>query len=606
MSEITTQRAAKHADAGPAAGTAEPSKPGFPLVRLDRMMESLRHAEYDINGGVGELVDNSVESGAHNVWVGYESEEKTFRNRTLKVVSELAVVDDGEGMSLDVQRRCLALGETHRPLKPTGKGIGRFGVGMTLGGISLARRLDVYTRTNKAGQFTHTFLDLNLVERGEQQEIPYPVAKEPPSKYAKMLDGNSGTIVILTDCDRLQRSEANADKGIPVDEQIGGLANWLGRTYRKFIGSGLNIWFASKKVYLHDPLYTMSPTVFDTSDKTPEPKATVVGREAIDLEVPDSPGQKAAVTVTMTLLPLEWRRHRGAGGGGPARERRIDENEGVSVLRAEREVLYAPVPYIIGARGQARFLEIDRWWGCEISFPPELDAYFHVRYIKRGAEPVPVLREKIRTLIGPVVRTLRKQIQNEFAKTEEEQVREEGAFAAAEQAMAEADKTLPRGKRGASVTEEEARATIDAIADSAAQATNLAPEEQAQQREETKQRVATRPYSIVPVRYPANVFFETKHLLGKVVVQLNVNHPFYKHVFEPLCGNVELLTEDSDTDLGADTPEQRRVRDAFMLLLLSYAKSESMFEGSEEILDNLRTQWGVTLGTVITKVFEGK
>jgi len=31
-----------------------------------------------------------------------------------------------------------------------------------------------------------------------------------------------------------------------------------------------------------------------------------------------------------------------------------------------------------------------------------------------------------------------------------------------------------------------------------------------------------------------------------------------------------------------------------------------MFEGSEELLDNLRTQWGVTLGTVITKVFEGK
>ena len=118
MSEVTTRRAVKREDAGSAAGAAEPSKPGFPLVRLDRMMESLRHAEYDINGGVGELVDNSVESGAHNVWVGYESEEKTFRNRTLKVVSELAVVDDGEGMSIDVQRRCLALGETHRPPKP--------------------------------------------------------------------------------------------------------------------------------------------------------------------------------------------------------------------------------------------------------------------------------------------------------------------------------------------------------------------------------------------------------------------------------------------------------------------------------------------------------
>src|SRR5205823_4420921 len=156
------------------------------------------------------LVDNSVESGARNIWVQYESDEKTFGKRTLRVVSELAVVDDGEGMSVEVQRRCLALGETHRPPKPTGKGIGRFGVGMTLGGISLARRVEVYTRTSKAHAFTYTFVDLNLVERGEQKEIPYPVSKTPPDKYAKLLDGSSGTIVILNDCDRLQRSEANA------------------------------------------------------------------------------------------------------------------------------------------------------------------------------------------------------------------------------------------------------------------------------------------------------------------------------------------------------------------------------------------------------------
>ena len=94
MTEITKERAGKHSDAG-AAAAGEPSKPGFPLVRLDRMMESLRHAEYDINSGVGELVDNSVESGAHNVWVEYDQEEKAFGKRSLKVVSELAVIDDG-------------------------------------------------------------------------------------------------------------------------------------------------------------------------------------------------------------------------------------------------------------------------------------------------------------------------------------------------------------------------------------------------------------------------------------------------------------------------------------------------------------------------------
>ncbi|MGH7510056.1 MAG: ATP-binding protein, partial [Gemmatimonadales bacterium] len=561
---------------------------------------------YDANSGVGELVDNSIESGANNIWITYREVEKTFGNRKLKVVGELAVIDDGEGMSIEVQRRCLALGETHRPPKPGGRGIGRFGVGMTLGGISLARVIEVYTRTAASDQFTFTYLDLNRVSRGEQNEIPHPIVKEPPAEYARRLEGRSGTIVLLSDCDRLQHSAVNADKGISADEQLAGLPHWLGRTYRKFIGGGVKIFVVDKPVHLHDPLYVMSPTVFDLKEGGPDLKATLVGVETLELDVPGRAGEKATVTVTMTLLPMEWRRHEGAGKSSSARDRRVDENEGVSILRAGREVLYGPVPYIIGARGQARFLEIDRWWGCEIAFPPELDDHFHVRYIKRGAEPVPSLRDQIRTMIGPVVKTLRKQIQETYKKTKAERQREAGVFAPAEDTMASADKVLPRGRRGAQVTPDEEKKTLDGIAEKLVPTSGGDGADDLKRQDETRQRLETRPYSIVPVRYPSNVFFETHHLLGKVVIELNVNHPFYAHVFEPLCGSAEFLTDDTETEMAGDTPEKRRVRDAFMYLLMSYAKAESLFEEGEVDLAALRMHWGMSLGTVLTKAYEGR
>lgn len=59
----------------------------------------------------------------------------------------------------------------------------------------------------------------------------------------------------------------------------------------------------------------------------------------------------------------------GAGGNTEARKRKIDRNEGVSILRADREVFYGHVPYITGKKGEAKSDDKDRWWGCEISFP---------------------------------------------------------------------------------------------------------------------------------------------------------------------------------------------------------------------------------------------
>ncbi|MHA7631646.1 ATP-binding protein [Corallococcus sp. M7] len=572
---------------------------GVSPVRLDRMMESLRYAEYNIESGVGELLDNSVESGAQSIWVFVEQEPKQFTTKTVNVVGSVATVDNGVGMSPDVLARCLVLGESLRPMKSNGRrGIGRFGVGMTLGGISLGRRLEVYSRETKEGPFFHTYIDLDEIGHGEQKVIPTPTPKRPPAKYAELIKGSSGTVVFITNCDRLQKDQTEQEKGIAASEQIKGLATFIGRTYRKFIGPR-RFFLDGKEVYLHDPLYVASPTRFEVGGKQ-ELKAKVVGSDIIELEVPGQPGKMAQVTITMSMLPKEWRVARGAGGSTFAKEHKIDENEGISILRADREVLYGAVPYILGSKGQAATLDIDRWWGCEIGFPPELDDYFHVRYIKRGAEPVKSLKDQIRAKIFPVVTTLRQQIKRDFDDAEAAKLQNNGVFSAAEDDMSAASAKLPRSVRGSDTPPDVQEAALDRLIDEDVRSQASSPADKEKKKEDLKKKE----FALLPVRFPKQVLFETEHLLGLTVVKLNIAHPFYKQVFEPLCGSVETLTEDSDPNEGAKTDAEKAARHGFQLLLMSYAKAEGMMLGkaTDDDLETIRSQWGIVLATAVSNM----
>ena len=98
---------------------------------------------------------------------------------------------------------------------------------------------------------------------------------------------------------------------------------------------------------------------------------------------------------------------RGSGGSPDAEKRRIPENQGISVLRHHREVafgnFYPMVP------GQT---PVDRWWGCEINFEPELDECWKVRNIKRGARPIKELSDALNKILRPKILELRKEVQN--------------------------------------------------------------------------------------------------------------------------------------------------------------------------------------------------
>lgn len=550
------------------------------LIRVDRMYESLRYNDYSAQNGLGEIVDNSVEAGAARiaVMVTVEKVRKPEKKKATDQITEIAVIDDGCGMNQDTLHRCLALGESIRVHSAGKRGIGRFGVGMTLGSISLARRIEVYSRTRSDEEFLYTFIDLDDIQQGNLIRIPDPIVQNPPQNYAEPLNKTSGTIVILKKCDRI---DGNID-----------FSNYLGQTYRKFIERGLEIKLNGERVYLHDPMYMSSPTIFDdqrlANEGTMEPKATSLGEFRIPREIPGSGGKTADVIIRMSLLPEEWRPSMGSGGSVDAKKRKIDKNEGVSILRADREVFYGHVPYITGKKGEAKSDDKDRWWGCEISFPPELDHDFQVRYIKRGAEPTADLRDQIRAAIGDVVQTARKMVQETWNVNKSEESKKAGNFGKAEEAMEKAGSILPKSKKGKELTAAEDEEKVDALANVA-----LGSEkDDSKKKEQKKAEIRKKPYSIEPVNYPKTVLFDTVHLLNNTIIKLNVNHPFYKNVLQPLCGD---LSEHEANQ------ERQDIKNAILLLLFAYAKAESMFDNHEELFENLRSHWGTALATALNE-----
>lgn len=123
---------------------------------------------------------------------------------------------------------------------------------------------------------------------------------------------------------------------------------------------------------------------------------------------------------------------------------------------------------------------------------------------------------------------------------------------------------------------------------------NLTIGDSREEKQERKEQLRKEPYSIVPVEFPQPILFEPVFLLDKVVIQLNVNHPFYQKVLAPLCG--DLLKEESQEIYN----EKSKLKDAIMLLLLSYAKAVAGFpEENIPLFDNLLVSWGTVLATVV-------
>lgn len=374
------------------------------FVEQGTALESMRASDFDCYSAYGEVIDNSIQAFATDIRIVFE-QMKDRQNNNTKKIGRILFADNGTGMNPDLLHKCLKLGHSSRFNDRSG--IGRFGVGMTLGAIHECRRVEVYSKT-AGSEWYFTYLDLDEIRCGDLAYLPIPIAKSPNDRVADYID-SSGTVVIWSKYDK-QREKFES---ILSESEF-----WMGRTFRKFIWGEakdykhLSIQLNGKIVKAFDPLFVNKKmTGFEN-----EESAELLSPQIISWKIPEDDllGKKATsdIIINISLLPESYRRDFGTGGDNFAKERKIDQNEGISILRNDREVFYGILPYANKLGSSEADQNTNRFIGCEISFSAELDSDFEVKNIKRGAKPVGELKEKLIESIAPTFRTLREQIRD--------------------------------------------------------------------------------------------------------------------------------------------------------------------------------------------------
>lgn len=396
------------------------------IVNDAQLVKSIRDTGYKTpDYAISELIDNSIQAGAANIWVVVVQERVQGKKRATTRAVEIWVIDDGEGMDERRAHEALSFGRTTR--YNDRRGMGRFGVGLPQSSVSQCKRTDLWTWQRSGPRDSwHTYLDLDLIEQEEQGlNVPPPTKRdmlhhiELPSWVAEVADTGqtavtygyetrSGTAIRWSNLDKCRWARASTIKS--NTEYL------LGRIYRKFLvgdavashgaRSDVGLRFAIldrqdadhgktpqfDDVLPNDPLYLMTPAgtnlehwqklnaewdgqsgsteyieIDDLSLFLPFPPQLP---EAVRVDVNDQDGVPHEVRVRYSAVRPEGRPpHRRNVGTVTHQGKHTRDNRGISIVRAGREIVMDTT---------AVYEATDRWWSVEIDFPPTLDDMFGI------------------------------------------------------------------------------------------------------------------------------------------------------------------------------------------------------------------------------------
>ncbi|MDP3025917.1 MAG: ATP-binding protein [candidate division Zixibacteria bacterium] len=550
------------------------------LVNEATALLSMRNSDFDTYSAYGEVVDNSIQADATVVKIKLLY-TITGRKNSYGVVERIVFGDDGYGMRADVLHRCMQLGYSTRYNDRSG--IGRFGVGMTLAAINQCRRVEIFSKEKNSESWLWTYVDLDEItsEPPKMEHIPEPRVRELPRDYQRLTGEKSGTIVVWEKYDR---------QPCDADEILQEMKIWFGRAYRKFIWKGFKIEVNGEEVKAIDPLYvTTKNTAFPDDPPAYEYQPIKMNWPVPNIDKPPGAPDESTIEIRMSLIDESFRPQKGSGGSHIARIRYIDRNEGITILRNDREVFFGHIPYWPGEK----FTEIDRWWGCEISFKACLDRAFTVKNIKRGAVPAPELKQAIYEQITPTRKTAVEKVRDVWAEADidarKKQREESGEGLLTGHEEAENTAALTKTDKSAidkdKVRDEEAKKLVDEVK----------KDESEQKKAAWAIKFSSQPFTIIDEDWKGPEFFETNHLGGSDVIMYNCRHLFMETLYK-IVGRLEIS--------GESTVESRKLKSLIDLLLISYSKAEAKFESgqtwtADRFIETLRLNWGFYLNSYL-------
>ena len=560
-----------------------------------KALQAFRNNDFTPRSAIAEIIDNSIQAKSKNIKLFIEFKKPVGKNKPRPNV--MAFGDDGIGMDIDTLEKCLVLGESTR--ENDRKGIGRFGVGMTNGAISLCTKIEVYSRPRQ-GNWNYVVLDLKDLDEYGAPFITGAEQKSLPDNF-KNLVGDYGTLVIWSNIDRIQSSFSSEE-----------LNHWISRTFRKFIGEKIiknsevvdnpdkisiflttagekDVSDGTTELSAFDPLY-----VLKNNDRPNDETAQLLADDVYEYEVneidaPPNNEKTGKITIRISFTPESWRPRKGSGGYTENDQRYLPDNEGISILRNGREVMYGTIP-----TWTRKFDDVDRWWSAEIDFEAVLDFQFSVRNIKVGARPLLEMREFLQKKINPTRYRKLDEVREVWKKAESQNLTDgsttgghddskEGESGVIEKQPPKplTPEEIERQKealRRKEISEKETKEILDEIAN------NDAP--------------PILPYNSLKASSTEN-FIEIEPLGNKTIVWFNMNHIFFQKIYDRLK-EVEKIAQDSiDPDKSRLVELASKLKTDIDNLILSYTDSQNTVvqtnQDSYNILEKLMLNWSLCL-----------
>lgn len=575
-----------------------------------RFIESMRSGGYrDTSYAVGEIVDNAIDADAKHIEIMCQDRMNHSTNR--RTLDKIAILDDGHGMNDEELRDALLFGDGTRGSNL--KDIGKYGMGLPNSSLSQCKRVDVYSWTNSSDPIC-CHIDVNEVKKGHK-EIPIPEPKEIPKiwlKAAKHFSNQSGTLVVWSQLDRC--SWTTSKKVLEYSKLL------IGRIYRRFLAKKhIEIRMSrfmvedtddeiheikSESMLPNDPLYLMAPS--STPGKWGKEamfKPDTVHKEPYSIHYA---GQKHEIIVKYSIEKDELRSPNNVTGdqGRSKHGQHARKNEGISIMRADREIMLDR----FGMASDPR----DRWWGVEIDIPLALDLVVGLTFNKQQVDTLSAIMHTISQLdnddsnaqdeaeelssqdktkedlfrmvrdIYAHIRSMQKRIRATRAgtrttgtksKVDEKiesgirQEHEEGKFS-------QSDKDRESKKEGQRI--DEIKEALMQEGKDEESAINYAT----QWVKEDKKII------FESASLDGGTFFSANNIGGILRVKINSNHRVYKNLF--------LLTDSVEHKDLSDKERLELTRDGLWLLLASWVRFEDLIENDKrrEIVQNIRIDWG--------------
>ena len=471
-------------------------RPNVPNAAI--LMSSLRHLGYSNHSAIADVVDNSIDADAQTIAIEVDREQGDF---------VISVLDDGSGMIDPILDQAMRLGsDTERNIASD---LGLYGMGLVTASISIGRRIQVITRAEG-----HPLLiavnDLDEVVR-RNEFIKYQAEAGPADEqtYEEAFTRNgfaevpeTGTIVTISKSDGMQYSSTG--------HFVNSLKNHLAQTFRHYISAGKGILVNGEALDAIDPLHLDVEGTRIFSDDVHEFKF----KDADGNEVTEKFRLKIA------LLP--------DFGEMGNRERKFDlRHQGFYILRNNREIAEAETLGLFTRHSEFNLFR------AELSVPATLDDALGVNFTKREVKPGQAFLDKLRQVAQGQLKTIRSQRWKKKAVSDDKQ----DAHQEAARLITAKQHLLVKPK--AEIEKRSPRKTTDTERPEASEDTGRERKNLRRTRL-TKDDLRCR-FETVSLGEGGQIF-EAYQEGRTIIIQWNVDHPFYDVFVNSADGNTGLVT----------------------------------------------------------------